>query len=107
MWGGIHPPMDDGRGRQIGVEVGIQAFHCAEGYAFPEWAEGCGGNGFLPGGYCPGDFNADAVVNVGDFLLFLSAFSNEWAGVYDFDGNATIGSADLLVFLTLFGDVCP
>ena len=27
--------MDDGRGRQIGVEVGIQAFHCAEGYAFP------------------------------------------------------------------------
>ena len=53
-----------------------------------------------------GDFNADAVVNVGDFLLFLSAFSNEWAGPYDFDGNATIGSADLLVFLTLFGDVC-
>jgi hypothetical protein len=106
MWGGIHPPIDDGRGRQIGVEVGIQAFHCAEGYAFPEWAEGCGGNGFLPGGYCPGDFNADAVVNVGDFLLFLSAFSNEWAGPYDFDGNATIGSADLLVFLTLFGEVC-
>ena len=45
------------------------------------------------------------MVNVGDFLLFLSAFSNEWAGPYDFDGNATIGSADLLVFLTLFGDI--
>lgn len=107
MWGGIHPPMDDGRGRQIGVEVGIQAFHCAEGYAFPEWAEGCGGNGFIPGGYCPGDFNADAVVNVSDFLLFLAAFSNEWTGAYDFDGNAVIGSADLLVFLTLFGEPCP
>jgi hypothetical protein len=107
MWGGIHPPMDDGRGRQIGVEVGIQAFHCAEGYAFPEWAEGCGGSGFIPGGFCPGDFNADAVVNVSDFLLFLSAFSNEWAGAYDFDGNAVIGTADLLEFLTLFGEACP
>ena len=106
MWGGIHPPMDDGRARQIGIEVGIQAFHCAEGYAFPEWAEGCGGNGFIAGGLCPGDFNADSVVNVADFLLFLSAFSNEWAGAYDFDGNAVIGSSDLLVFLTLFGESC-
>ena len=107
IWGGIHPPMDDGRARLIGQEVGIQAFHCAEGYAFPEWAEGCGGEGFISGGFCPGDFNADAAINVSDFLLFLSAFGNEWTGPYDFDGNAVIGSADLLVFLALFGEVCP
>lgn len=106
MWGGIHPPMDDGRGRQIGVEVGIQAFHCAEGYAFPEWSVGCGGQGFIAGGFCEGDFNADATVNVSDFLLFLSAFGNEWTGAYDFDGNEVIGSADLLIFLTLFGEDC-
>jgi hypothetical protein len=106
MWGGIHPPMDDGRARQIGTEVGIQAFHCAEGYTFPELAEGCGGVGFLSGGFCPGDFNADATVNVGDFLLFLTAFSNEWSGVYDFDNNEVIGSSDLLVFLTIFGEDC-
>jgi len=69
-------------------------------------ADGCGGAGFLPGGFCPGDFNADATVNVADFLLFLNAFSNEWAGVYDFDDNDVIGSNDLLVFLTLFGEDC-
>jgi hypothetical protein len=39
-------------------------------------------------------------------LLFLNAFSNEWAGVYDFDDNDVIGSNDLLVFLTLFGEDC-
>lgn len=106
IWGGIHPPMDDGRARQIGQDIGIQAFHCAEGYAFPAWSTGCGGEGFIAGGYCPGDFNADAAVNVSDFLLFLGVFGNDWAGVYDFDGNTIIGSADLLEFLTLFGEPC-
>jgi hypothetical protein len=107
MWGGIHPPMDDGRGRQIGQEIGIQSFHCAEGYSFPQWSMGCGGEGFLAGGFCPGDFNADAIINVSDFLLFLSAFGNDWNGPYDLDGNAVVGSADLLEFLTLYGEVCP
>ena len=107
MWGGIHPPMDDGRARLIGQEIGIQSFHCAEGYSFPEWSMGCGGEGFLAGGFCPGDFNADAIINVSDFLLFLSAFGNDWTGPYDLDENAVVGSADLLEFLTLYGEICP
>ena len=107
MWGGIHPPMDDGRARLIGQEIGIQSFHCAEGYTFPEWSMGCGGEGFLAGGLCPGDFNADSIINVSDFLLFLSAFGNDWTGPFDMDNNAVVGSADLLQFLTLFGENCP
>ena len=107
MWGRIHPPMDDGRARLIGQEIGIQSFHCAEGYSFPEWSMGCGGEGFLAGGFCPGDFNADAIINVSDFLLFLSAFGNDWTGPYDLDENAVVGSADLLEFLTLYGEICP
>ena len=107
MWGGIHPPMDDGRARLIGQEIGIQSFHCAEGYTFPEWSMGCGGEGFIAGGLCPGDFNADSIINVSDFLLFLSAFGNDWTGPFDMDNNAVVGSADLLQFLTLFGENCP
>jgi hypothetical protein len=106
MWGGIHPPMDDGRGRAIGQQVGIDAFYCAEGYAFPEYAMGCGGSGFLPAGDCPGDFNGDAVVNINDLLPFLGAVSQPWTGPYDMDNNAIVGAPDLLLFLSVFGEPC-
>jgi len=32
IWGGIHPPADDIRGRLMGIEVGIDAFKFAEEY---------------------------------------------------------------------------
>ena len=32
IWGGIHPPIDDIRGRQIGVQIGIQSFNKANEY---------------------------------------------------------------------------
>lgn len=32
IWGGIHPPIDDIRGRQIGIEVANDAFSLAEAY---------------------------------------------------------------------------
>ena len=106
MWGGIHPPMDDGRGRAIGQQVGMDAFYCAEGYAFPEYAMGCGGTGFVPSNACTGDFNGDAVVNISDLLPFLSAVSNPWTGPYDMDNNGIIGAPDLLIFLSVFGEDC-
>lgn len=34
IYGGIHPPMDDIRGRLIGMEVGVDAFDYAETYFF-------------------------------------------------------------------------
>ena len=36
IWGGIHPPMDDIPGRFIGEKIGIESFHFAETYFFPE-----------------------------------------------------------------------
>ena len=106
IWGGIHPPMDDGGGRAIGQQVGVQAFHCAEARAFPQWAMACGGDGFLPGGSCVCDFNYDDAVNIGDLLLFLAAFSNYWTGPYDLDTNGSVGTGDLLLFLGDFGQAC-
>ena len=68
MWGGIHRG-----GRRT-----RSADRCGSGHSgvsqcgrlrIPRMGEGCGGNGFLPD--IAGDFNADAVVNVGDFLILV------------------------------------
>jgi hypothetical protein len=32
IWGGIHPPIDDIRGRQIGAEIGTEAFELSKSY---------------------------------------------------------------------------
>lgn len=32
IWGGIHPPIDDIRGRQLGFKIGNDAFDLAMGY---------------------------------------------------------------------------
>ena len=32
IWGGIHPPIDDIRGRQIGAEIGTEAFELSKTY---------------------------------------------------------------------------
>jgi hypothetical protein len=107
IWGGIHPPVDDGRGREIGIFTGTNAFHCAETYAFPNLATECGGTGFLASGDCAGDFNGDGLVSMTDLLHFLTAYGNDWTGPYDMDNNAVVGSSDLLLFLAEFGEICP
>lgn len=35
IWGGIHPPIDDIRGRLIGIQIGNDAFHLANQYFSP------------------------------------------------------------------------
>ncbi len=105
MWGGIHPPIDDGRGRQIGIEVAEAAFCKAESYVFPQWAMECG-DGFLPSADCEGDFNGDGMRALDDLLLLLGAYGNAWTGPYDLDNSALIGSTDVLDFLTLFSSFC-
>jgi len=32
IWGGIHPPIDDIKGRQIGAQIGVEAFDLAKNY---------------------------------------------------------------------------
>ena len=106
IWGGIHPPVDDAPGRKVGKDVGKHAFNYAETIVFPDWAMEFGGDGFLPSGDCPGDFNADTFVGSSDFLLFLSAFGLDWTGPYDIDNNEQIGVSDLLVMLQIYGSEC-
>ena len=107
MWGGIHPPIDDAPGRRIGKQVGINAFHYAETIVFPQWAEEFGGEGFLPDGDCPGDFNGNGVVEVRDFMLFLTAYDRAWTGPYDLNQDAEVNNVDLLEVLSLFDSNCP
>lgn len=105
IWGGIHPPVDDGRGRQIGMAVAASAFCKAESFVFPEWAMDCG-DGFLPSTDCAGDFNGDGMRALDDLLLLLGAYGNAWTGPYDLDNSGLVGSTDVLDFLTLFSSFC-
>ena len=65
-----------------------------------------GGDGFLPNGDCPGDFDADAFIGISDFLLLLSTFGLDWTGPYDLDNSGNIGVSDLLIILQIFGSEC-
>lgn len=58
-------------------------------------------------GSCPGDFDGNGFINVGDLLLLTSDFGCT-AGCYaSLDGNSTVNVIDLLIFSTLFGLPCP
>lgn len=59
-------------------------------------------------GSCEGDFDGNGAVNVGDLLIFNSAFGCTSAcGAPDLDGNGAVNVGDLLLFNSLFGSVCP
>lgn len=58
---------------------------------------------------CPGDLNADRVVNTADLLILLGNFG---IGVTpgtggDIDGNGAVNTQDLLALLGVFGSACP
>ncbi len=57
---------------------------------------------------CPGDLNADNVVNTLDLVIFLAAFGNPSpcgdGADFNFDGN--VNTLDLTVFLGNFGLTC-
>ena len=56
----------------------------------------------------PGDFNGNGVVNISDFLLFVTHFGTSrgdgtYDARYDLDGNSEIGFSDFLIFTNNFG----
>src|SRR5262245_4038175 len=63
---------------------------------------------------CPGDFNADKLVDLGDFAILLSNFGSTVpappAGsgfcMGDMDGDGDVDLVDLATFLPNFGLVC-
>ena len=71
IWGGIHPPMDDIRGRMIGSEVAERAIAAYEEDAIDD------GNDTAPDAACPGDLDANGTVGTNDLLLLLTAFGAE------------------------------
>ena len=71
IWGGIHPPMDDIRGRMIGSEVAERAIAAYEEDAIDD------GNDTAPDATCPGDLDANGTVGTNDLLLLLTAFGAE------------------------------
>jgi hypothetical protein len=67
IWGGIHPPMDDIRGRSMGMEVAQLAIE-----QFQEELESL----FTPI-LCPEDINADGNVGTSDLLALLSKYGED------------------------------
>ncbi len=58
---------------------------------------------------CPGDLNADRVVNTADLTIFLSQFGgNVTPGTGgDLNSDGVVDTSDLVLFLSRFGGACP
>lgn len=57
---------------------------------------------------CPGDLNADGVVNVSDLLTLLGAMGCAWDCLAtDLTGDGQVNVSDVLGFLSNLGDNCP
>jgi hypothetical protein len=55
---------------------------------------------------CPGDFNLDGVINIGDLLLLLADIGCLSECVADMNGDENVNTADLTAFLSLYGTSC-
>jgi len=73
---------------------------CATGFYFKGGVEPCP---------CPGDLNADNIVDIADLALFLSSFGSSPPSIAcaDLNGDGIVDIADLALFLSLFGSSCP
>ncbi len=55
---------------------------------------------------CAGDFNADGIVDIHDFLTFNSVFDSACTCPADMTGDGTVDINDFLVFNSVFGNSC-
>jgi len=91
IWGGIHPPVDDIRGRNIGDRVALQclAFGAA---LFEPNPNGCT--------YAQAaNFDSEATLDDGSCLFDISC-----SGDVNFDGE--VSATDVLLVLASFGSIC-
>ena len=57
---------------------------------------------------CPGDLNADGMVNVTDLLALLGTMGCQWDCLsHDLNGDGMVNVSDVLGFLGSLGDDCP
>jgi hypothetical protein len=55
---------------------------------------------------CPGDTNADGIVDFGDFLTFFNGYDNDDANLADTDGDGFVSFGDFLQFFNSFDVGC-
>lgn len=67
IWGGIHPPMDDIRGRQMGLLVAEGAWDQMQAAMLPTVPP-------VSEEFCDEDIDENGTINTGDLLLLLSKF---------------------------------
>ena len=89
IWGGIHPPIDDIRGRNIGDRVAVKCIELGANLFEPN-TRGCtyaeaanfDADAIQDDGSCafdiscPGDVNVDGIVSATDILGVLAAFGS-------------------------------
>ena len=52
------------------------------------------------------DFDANGIVDFGDFILFAEAFGSDQSG-FDLDGNGAVDFPDFILFAKQFGEGAP
>jgi polyhydroxybutyrate depolymerase len=62
---------------------------------------------YQPNAGCPGDYNADGLIDTFDTLFILAEFGCEGNCVSDMNFDNIINTFDVLQFLALFGQPCP
>ena len=55
---------------------------------------------------CPGDFNGNGTLGVGDLQIILASMGCANACLIDLDGDDSTTVSDILIWLSMFGTVC-
>ncbi len=93
LYGGIHIPADDVKGRILGANIGPIAFeHAITYFGTPETP-------------CPPDLNGDGLVNGADLSEVLAMWGSTCVDCpADLDGSGTVDGADLTIVLGSWGE---
>lgn len=91
----------------MGEVIGIDAFHCAETFAWP--ADALDPCIFDSEMNCPGDFNGDGLRAMSDVLALLVGFNqpaNTFNPLLDLNGDGLVATSDLMLLLGWWGQPC-
>ena len=92
--------------------IGIRRVELAESATSRDVLTTDGVISFTQASLCPGDFDADGMVNLSDFLAFAEVYGTSSSDAnynarMDMDGSGRIDLSDFLAFAPLFGTTCP
>ena len=106
-----NPNASEGTGNLTGQTVsstnnsGCLTFQFTSGSIFPQ--AGWEASVSCVDSFCLGDFDPNGVIDVADFLVFLTAFGENCNGCpEDLNNDGLVNSSDLLLMTSLFGNFC-